>query len=327
MKYRDLGKTGFKVSELSFGTWAIGGAWGSTNDTEALKGLEYAMSQGVNFFDTADVYGDGHAEELLAKATKGKEQEIHVASKFCRAGDIHDPETYSEGKVREFLEASLRRLGREQMDLYQIHCPPKEIIKNGDVFEVLDKLQQEGKIRNYGVSVETAEEGLLAMENKNVSTLQVIFNIFRQKPARELFSAAQEKEVGILARVPLASGLLTGKFKENHIFEEDDHRRFNADGQAFNVGETFAGLPFNTGVTLSRELEWITEGRGNMARAALKWILEHEAVSAVIPGFKREEQVQDLLQTQEAKEFSKEEMEKLKSFYDNQVHDNIRGPY
>lgn len=327
MQYRDLGKTGLKVSELSFGTWAIGGAWGSTNDTEAIKGLEYAMSQGVNFFDTADVYGDGHAEELLAKATKGKEEEIHVASKFCRAGDIHDPETYSEGKVREYLEASLRRLGREQLDLYQIHCPPKEILEDGAVFEVLDKLQQEGKIRNYGVSVETVEEGLLSMEYKNVSTLQVIFNLFRQKPARELFPAAQGKGVGILARVPLASGLLTGKFKEDHTFEEDDHRRFNADGQAFNVGETFAGIPFSTGVALSRELEWIAEGRGNMARASLKWILEHEAVSAVIPGFKREEQVQDTLQTLNADSYSTEELKKLKEFYDRQVHDIIRGAY
>lgn len=327
MNYRNLGSTGIKVSELSFGTWAIGGSWGSTNDTEALKGLEYAIGKGVNFFDTADVYGDGHAEELLKKATNGKEKEIYIASKFCRAGDIHNPENYSEEKVREYLEGTLRRLGREQLDLYQIHCPPQEIIEQGAVFEVLDKLKKEGKIGHYGVSVETVEEGLASMKHPNVEVLQVIFNIFRQKPAKELFPEAMEKGVGILARVPLASGLLTGKFNEGHVFEQDDHRSFNADGQAFNVGETFAGLPFATGVTLSRELSWIAEDRGTMTQAAIKWILEHEAVSAVIPGFKREEQVVDTLQALDVKSFKKDELDKLEYFYDQEVHDLIRGPY
>ncbi|GAE92220.1 aldo/keto reductase [Gracilibacillus boraciitolerans JCM 21714] len=249
MQYRQFGKTDMKISELSFGTWAIGGSWGGkTNDEDALNGLARAMDAGVNFFDTADVYGDGRSEELLAKATKGKEDKIHIATKFCRAGDINDPKTYSEASVTEYVENSLRRLQRDQLDLIQIHCPPIEILRDGAVFEVLDKLQQQGKIRHYGgVSVETVEEGLVSMENQNVAALQVIFNIFRQKPVTELFPVAKEKNVGILARVPLASGLLTGKFSTDHKFEEDDHRQFNRNGEAFNVGETFAGLPFEKG--------------------------------------------------------------------------------
>ncbi|WP_407270199.1 aldo/keto reductase [Radiobacillus sp. PE A8.2] len=327
MKYRKLGNTGLNVSELSFGTWAIGGSWGKTSDEEALNGLSRAMDAGVNFFDTADVYGDGHSEELLAKATKGKEDKIHVATKFCRAGDIHDLQTYSEQSVTDYCDASLKRLEREQIDLFQIHCPPFEILKEGSVFEVLDKLQAQGKIRNYGVSVETVEEALFCLEQPNVSTLQVIFNIFRQKPMDELFPKALEKGVGILARVPLASGLLTGKFNSNHQFESDDHRNFNRDGDAFNVGETFAGLPFEKGVELSRQLEWIATDRGNMTRASLKWILEHEAISTVIPGFKTVKQVEDNLEAVKVPDFTDKEMQRLMDFYNNEIHQHIRGAY
>lgn len=327
MQYRKLGKTGMQISELSFGTWAIGGAWGKTDDKEALNGLARAMDAGVNFFDTADVYGDGHSEELLAKATKGKEDKIYIATKFCRAGNIHDPVNYSEKAVTEYVENSLRRLEREQLDLIQIHCPPVDIIRDGRVFEVLDKLKKQGKILNYGVSVESVEEGLLAMENPNVTALQVIFNIFRQKPIAELFPVAQEKHVGILARVPLASGLLTGKFSVNHQFEEDDHRQFNQNGESFNIGETFAGLPFEKGVELSRQLAWIQENRGNMAKAALKWVLQHEQVSSVIPGFKNVKQVEDNLAAVNVSDFSKEELTRLEKFYQEKVHAHIRGSY
>ncbi len=220
MKYNQLGNTDLHISELSFGTWAIGGSWGKSDDKEALRGLERAMELGVNFFDTADVYGDGHSEELLAKATKGKEDKIYIATKFCRAGDIHDLHTYSKEQVRAYCEASLRRLGRDRIDLFQIHCPPFEIIKEGSVFHVLDQLQQEGKIRYYGVSVESMDEGLFVIENNpNVRALQIIFNVLRQKPLKELLPKAIDKKVGILARVPLASGLLTGKFSKNTSFE------------------------------------------------------------------------------------------------------------
>ncbi|UQZ36650.1 aldo/keto reductase [Paenibacillus sp. PK3_47] len=325
MNYRKLGNTGLSVSEVSFGTWAIGGDWGNSSDEDGLKGLELAMEQGVNFFDTADVYGGGHAEELLAKATKGKEDEVHIATKFCRAGDIHDPDNYSARRVSEYAEQSLRRLQREAIDLYQIHCPPIDILRDGSVFAVLDKLKSEGKIRHYGVSVETIEEGLLCLNYPGVEALQVIFNLFRQQPALELFPRAAEQGVGILVRLPLASGLLTGKFNENSTFQANDHRNFNANGEQFNVGETFAGLPFAKGVELARSLEWISEGRDNMARASMRWILDHPAVSCVIPGFKNKTQVSDNLKTIEIPSFTPAEMERLASFYQDEVAPHIRG--
>ncbi|BCB02519.1 aldo/keto reductase [Bacillus sp. KH172YL63] len=327
MKYNRLGNTDLKVSELSFGTWAIGGSWGKVNDREALDALDRAMDEGVNFFDTADVYGDGHSEELLAKATKGKESSVHVATKFCRSGDIHDPETYSMDRVRAFCENSLRRLNRESIDLYQIHCPPMEILKDGRVFEVLEKLKDEGKIRHYGVSVETIEEGIFCLEQTQVSSLQVIFNLLRQKPLEKLFPMAADRNVGILARVPLASGLLTGKFTKNSTFEQDDHRHFNRNGDAFNVGETFGGLAFQTGVELSDELDWIGHERGNRTRAAIKWILQQEEVTTVIPGFRNVKQVEDNLAALHVKDFSQEEMQKLHDFYKQRVHPHIRGAY
>ncbi|APH06210.1 aldo/keto reductase [Bacillus weihaiensis] len=327
MNYRQLGNTDLTISELSFGTWAIGGSWGKSDDQEALRGLERAMDAGVNFFDTADVYGDGHSEELLAKATKGKEDKIHIATKFCRKGDIFDPATYSEKTVTEYCEASLKRLQRDTIDLYQIHCAPFDVLKNGQVFEVLDKLQQQGKIRHYGVSVETVEEGLFCLDQSNVKALQVIFNIFRQKAIPELLPQAKEKGVGLLARVPLASGLLTGKFSKQATFEADDHRHFNKDGEAFNVGETFAGVEFAKGVELSQQLHWISEGRGNMARAALRWILDHEEITTVIPGFKTVKQVEDNLQAIEVPSFSEGDLKKVSDFYQTEIHPNIRGVY
>ncbi len=327
MNYRELGNTGIKISEVSFGTWAIGGAWGKTSDTEALRSLEFAMDQGVNFFDTADVYGDGHSEELLAKATKGKEDKIHIATKFCRQGDIFDPKNYSYEQVSKYCENSLRRLNREAIDLYQIHCPATEILRDGSVFEVLDRLQREGKIRHYGVSVETVEEGLICLENPNVKSLQIIFNMFRQKPLEELIHEAYKKGVGLLVRLPLASGLLTGKFTADHVFEEDDHRRFNENGEAFNVGETFAGLGFRKGVELADQLKWIATGRNSMASAALRWILDQREITCIIPGFKNVKQVQNNLSALEEKPFTKEETEKIQRFYHENVKEFIRGAY
>jgi aryl-alcohol dehydrogenase-like predicted oxidoreductase len=327
MNYRQLGSTELHVSEISFGTWAIGGSWGKVSDEESLKALDCAIGAGVNFFDTADVYGAGHSEQLLAKATKGKEDSIYIATKFCRSADIHDPETYSEERVRAFCEASLSRLNRERIDLYQIHCPPPAILQDGSVFGVLDKLQQEGKIRHYGVSVESVEEGLLCLEQPNVKALQVILNIFRQKALAQLLPKAKEDGVGILARLPLASGLLTGKFKEDSAFEPDDHRSFNRDGASFNVGETFAGLEFARGVALSRDLAWIAEGRTSMTRAALRWLLDQPEVTCVIPGFKSAAQVEDNLAALEVPSFSEEELARLAAFYQNNVHPHIRGVY
>ncbi|MCJ8006082.1 aldo/keto reductase [Lederbergia wuyishanensis] len=327
MKYRPLGNTGINVSEVSFGTWAIGGSWGKTNDEESLRALEYAIDKGVNFFDTADVYGDGHSEELLAKATKGKEDKVFIATKFCRAGDIHSPDNYTYEAVRTYCEDSLKRLNREAIDLYQVHCPPFAILKDGKVFEVLDRLQEEGKIRHYGVSVETVEEGLFCLDNPNLKALQVIFNIFRQKPLEELFPKAKEKGVGILVRLPLASGLLTGKFTKEHTFENDDHRHFNENGESFNVGETFAGLGFHKGLELSDQLRWIAEDRTSMATASLRWILDQQDISCVIPGFKNKKQIEQNLGSLQEKPFSNEELERLNTFYREKVKDYIRGPY
>ncbi|QMV44204.1 aldo/keto reductase [Cohnella cholangitidis] len=327
MKYRPLGKTGMNVSEISFGTWAIGGSWGQTDEKESLRALDKAMDEGVNFFDTADVYGDGKSERLLSQATKGKEDRIYIATKFCRAGDIHDPATYSEERIREWCEGSLKRLNREAIDLYQIHCPPLAILQEGSVFEALDKLQSEGKIRAYGVSVESVEEGLFCLNQPGVQALQIIFNLLRQKPLAQLLPKAQEREVGLLVRLPLASGLLTGKFSAETKFEDQDHRNFNRDGQHFNVGETFGGLPFAKGVELSRELAWIAEGRENMTRAALRWILDQPEISCVIPGFKNVRQVEDNLAAQAVPSFAKTELERLSAFYTERVYEHIRGSY
>jgi aryl-alcohol dehydrogenase-like predicted oxidoreductase len=327
MKYRPLGKTGINVSEISFGTWAIGGSWGQTDDTESLRALDKAMDEGVNFFDTADVYGDGKSERLLAQATKGKEDRVYVATKFCRSGDIHDLKSYSEAQVREWCEASLKRLNRETIDLYQIHCPPFAILKDGSVFGVLDKLQAEGKIRAYGVSVESVEEGLYCLKQPGVQALQIIFNLFRQKPLEELLPKAQEREVGLLVRLPLASGLLTGKFSKESKFEAEDHRSFNRDGQHFNVGETFAGLPFERGVALSRELAWISDGRESMTHAALRWILDCPEITCVIPGFKNVRQVEHNLASQSVPSFTASEQERLRAFYTENVNKHIRGSY
>lgn len=327
MKYRPLGRTGLQVSEISFGTWAIGGSWGQTDEAESIRALDKAIDEGVNFFDTADVYGDGRSERLLAKATKGKEDRIHIATKFCRAGDIHDPATYSERQVREWCEASLKRLERETIDLYQIHCPPLAILKEGSIFGVLDKLQAEGKIRAYGVSVETVEEGLFCLEQPGVQALQIIFNLFRQKMIDELFPRAREREAGLLVRLPLASGLLTGKFTEGSAFEAGDHRSFNRNGEQFNVGETFAGLPFEKGVALARELAWIAEGRDSLTRASLRWILDFPEISCVIPGFKNVGQVEDNLAAQNVPSFTDEEKDRIRAFYEEHVREHIRGAY
>lgn len=325
MNYRQLGGTDLRISEVSFGTWAIGGDWGNSSDEEALRGLRRAMEAGVNFFDTADVYGGGHAEKLLAEATRGREDEIHIATKFCRAGDIHDPATYSEESVRRYCEDSLRRLGRERIDLYQIHCPPTGILQDGAVFGVLDKLKAEGKIRHYGVSVETVEQGMLCLDVPGVDALQIIFNLLRQSATERLLPEAEAKSKGILVRLPLASGLLTGKFTKGSTFAANDHRNFNANGEQFNVGETFAGLPFDKGVELADELSWIAESREDMARASMRWILDQPGVSTIIPGFKNVRQIENNLGAAQVPSFSAEENRRLAEFYRERVVPHVRG--
>jgi aryl-alcohol dehydrogenase-like predicted oxidoreductase len=321
---RVFGQTGLEVSEVSFGTWALGGDWGDVPEPDAVAGINTAIDAGVNLFDTADVYGRGRAEELLGRVV-GRRSEILIATKFCRWDDVGDRRSYEEARVRAYCEASLRRLGRETIDLYQIHCPPTDVIERGEVFEVLRTLRREGKIREFGVSVETAAQGRLALQHDGVAALQVIFNIFRQNLVEELFPQVEAAGVGILARVPLASGLLTGKFTASSTFSPDDHRSYNREGESFNVGETFAGVPFELGVELAEELQWIAEGRGTMAAAALRWVLDDPHVSAVIPGFKSVRQVEQNLAAATVKPFSREEIDRLAAFFRERVRPHVKG--
>jgi aryl-alcohol dehydrogenase-like predicted oxidoreductase len=321
---RALGRTGLEVSEISFGTWAIGGDWGAVPEGDALAAVQLAVDAGVNLFDTADVYGRGRSEELLGRAV-GNRPDVLVATKFCRWDDVADPASYGEKRVRGYCEASLRRLRREAIDVYQVHSPPTEVIERGEVFDVLRTLQREGKVRSFGVSVETAAQGRVALEHEGVTVLQVIFNIFRQNLVDELFPQVEAAGAGVLARIPLASGLLTGKFTRETTFSPDDHRNYNLDGAAFNVGETFAGVPFELGVELAGELRWIADGRGTMAAAALRFVLDDPNVSAAIPGFKSRRQVEENLAAASVPPFTSAELQRLAGFYRERVRPHIRG--
>ncbi len=273
MKYRVLGRTGWEVSEISFGAWAIGGAWGHVSDDDAVGALHAAIDRGVNFIDTADVYGDGRSERLVAGVLKERKERIYVATKAGRRLDPHVSAGYNRGNLNGFVERSLRNLGTETIDLLQLHCPPTEVYCRPEVFGVLDDMVQAGKLRHYGVSVEKVEEGLKALEYPNVQSVQIIFNIFRQRPADYFFARAREKKVGILARVPLASGLLTGKMSGASSFPADDHRNFNRHGEAFDVGETFSGVDFDAGLRAVEELRALVPPGASLAQFALRWIL------------------------------------------------------
>ena len=285
MEYRDLGQTGMRVSEISLGTWAFGDGWGTVSEDDALGALNRAVDLGVNFLDTADVYGDGRSERLIARLLKDRpNDEIQVATKAGRRLDPHTPEGYDYDHLSAFVESSLTNLGVEALDLLQLHCPPTEVYRQDSTFEALDRLQEAGKVRNYGVSVEKVEEARMALDYPGVATVQIIFNIFRQKPAEEFFPLAEERNVGILARVPLASGSLSGKMRSDREFSEDDHRNFNREGQAFDRGETFSGVDFETGLLAAEELKELVPEGNTLAQFALRWILMHPAVSCAIPG-------------------------------------------
>jgi len=293
MKYRDLGKTGFKVSEVGFGSWAIGGDWGTVNDEESTAVLEQAVELGINFFDTADVYGMGRSEKLVSRFKKLPDKTIIIATKAGRKLQPHIAAKYTPENIRRFIEDSLKNMKMDFLDLLQLHCPPTEVYYKPELFQALDKMQLEGLIKNYGVSVEKVEEALKAIEYPGVKTVQIIFNMFRQRPAELFFKEAFKKEIGIIVRVPLASGLLTGKMKKDTTFEKNDHRFYNRHGEAFDVGETFAGVPFNIGLEAVEELKKIKPEGMTMAQFALKWILMHKAVSTVIPGGKKRYQVEN----------------------------------
>lgn len=291
MHYRPLGRTGWKVSEISFGAWAIGGAWGKVSDADSLAALNAAVDCGVNFIDTADVYGSGRSERLIARLKKERKEEIVVATKAGRHLPRQTVSGYSRQNLTAWVEDSLRNLSVEVIDLLQLHCPPTELYSHAEVFGTLDDLVKTGKIRYYGVSVEKVEEALQAIEYPNVHTVQIIFNCFRQRPAEVFFPQAVRKQVGILARVPLASGMLTGKLRPDSQFAADDHRNFNRQGESFDVGETFSGVDYERGLRAVDELRKLLPNGLSMSQFALRWILMFEAVTCAIPGGKRPEQV------------------------------------
>jgi aryl-alcohol dehydrogenase-like predicted oxidoreductase len=292
MELRRLGKTGHDVSVIGFGAWAIGGSWGETNDAESLAAMHAAVDAGVTFFDTADVYGDGRSEKLIAQLLRERDESLVVATKFGRRAP-QDVGEFTYDNLRGWLERSRENLGVDVVDLVQLHCPPWEAYYTPSVFEACERLVEEGIVRAYGVSVEKVEEALKALEYPSVATIQIIFNIFRQRPAELLFEQARQRDVGLIIRVPLASGLLTGKFSKDTQFAADDHRAFNRHGEEFDVGETFAGVDYATGVEAAEGLKALLPPGVTLAQLALRWILDHDAVSTVIAGAKTSEQVRD----------------------------------
>lgn len=328
MKKRIFGKTGFEISEVGLGCWQLGGlCWGDVDEQQALQLLQASVDQGVNFFDTADVYGQGRSEQLIGTFLKQCREEIFVATKIGRFPEPGWPDNFTKASMEKHVDASIKRLGVEALDLVQLHCIPTEQLEKGEVFDSLRDFKRKGKIRDFGVSVESMDEALLCIKEEGVASLQIIFNIFRQKPISTLFDKAIETETAIIARVPLASGLLSGKLTMETKFPENDHRNFNANGEMFNVGETFAGLPFEKGVALSQQINKIVPEGITMAQTALRWILDHDAVSVVIPGATRAEHVVSNCNVSELAPLSDQLYDKLKSLYKAEVHDHIRGPY
>jgi len=292
MQYKPLGRTGFEVSSISFGAWAIGGTWGTVDDAEALRTLHRALDLGVNFFDTADVYGDGHSERLLARLRQERREPFWVATKIGRRSNPHTAESYTRANLTAYVERCLTNLGVAAIDLLQIHCPPTDVFYMPEVFGVFDDLVKAGKVRFYGASVERAEEGLKALEYPQIQSLQVVFNILRQRPAELLFPRAQERQVGILARLPLSSGMLTGKLTRATQFHPDDHRSFNREGAAFSRGETFSGFDYEKSLLVVEKLRALLPQDMTLPELALRFIASFPAVTCSIPGARRREQVE-----------------------------------
>ena len=319
VKLRTLGRTGFEISTVSFGAWAIGGTWGQVDDSESLAALHKALDLGVNFFDTADVYGDGHSERLLARLRRERKDPFWITTKAGRRSSPHVPDQYHYENLRGWVERSLKNLETDAIDLLQLHCPPTDVYYRPDVFGALDRLVKEGKIRHYGVSVERVEEALKAIEFPGVESVQLIFNLLRRRPADLLFQRALEKRVGILARLPLSSGLLAGKLTANTKFANDDHRNFNRKGEAFDRGETFSGIDYQVGLEIVEELRRLVPEGMTLAELALRWILDHEAVTCAIPGAKRPTQVVENARAADLPPLPPELHRALEKLYDERV--------
>jgi aryl-alcohol dehydrogenase-like predicted oxidoreductase len=319
MNYRELGRTGCQVSEISFGAWAIGGSWGGVDDRESLASLHRAVDLGVNFFDTADVYGDGRSERLLAQLRRERSEELIIATKAGRRLDPHVAGGYSRENLRAFIDRSLQNLKSDTLDLLQLHCPPTDVYYHPAVFEALDDFVKQGKIRFYGVSVERVEEALKAIEYPGVQSVQIIFNMFRQRPAERFFAEGKKRRVGILARVPLASGLLTGKFTVQSKFADDDHRTFNRRGEEFDRGETFSGVDYETGLQAVEELRSLMPAGMTMVQFALRWILMFDAVTCAFPGAKLTAQVEQNTAAAEFPPLDEETMVAVREIYERRI--------
>ncbi|MBN2535169.1 MAG: aldo/keto reductase [Spirochaetales bacterium] len=324
MKYRLLGKTGFEVSEISLGTWQVGGKWGETfNKKNAEEIIHCAIDSGINFIDTADVYSDGLSEHVVASVVKTRKERVYIATKCGRKINPHISEGYTPAILQKYVEDSLKNMDMDCLDLIQLHCPPTEVYYRPEIFELFDKLKDQGKIAHLGVSVEKAEEALKAIEYPNVTTIQIIFNMFRHRPAELFFSQAKKRNIGIIVRVPLASGLLSGRMTSRTTFHKGDHRFFNRNGEAFDKGETFSGVDFTRGLHAVDELLQVFPEKTNLAIKALKWILMFDEVSCVIPGASKKEHVMSNVQASDDRELTEEEMNKVKEIYDKYIKNPV----
>jgi aryl-alcohol dehydrogenase-like predicted oxidoreductase len=324
MEYRTLGRTDWQVSAVSFGAWAVGGdSFGAVNQDESMAALHRALDRGVNFFDTADVYGDGTSERLFARLRKERKDPFYVTTKAGRRLPRQSVEGYSKKNLTAWIDRSLKNLGTDAIDLLQLHCPPTDLYYHPEAFGTLDDLVKAGKIRFYGVSVERVEEALKAIEFPGVQSVQIIYNIFRQRPADLFFAEARRRKVGILARLPLSSGLLAGKMTRESTFSPDDHRNFNRQGAAFDRGETFSGVPFEVGLDAVEALRELVPAGESMAGFALRWILMHEAVTCVIPGAKRPAQVDENCAAAALPPLSDETMADVRELYETKIRQHV----
>ena len=323
MKYRVLGKTGFNISEVSLGTWQLGSKWGAEfNQENAMQTLEAAYKEGINFFDTADIYQGGLSEKAIGEFIQDKKDKVFVVTKCGRKLNPHNAQGYNEKKIREFVDASLKNMNVKSLDLILLHCPPTEAYDDKALFKALDELKAEGKIKNYGVSVEKVEEAIKALDY-DISAVEIIFNMFRLKPSEEFFKLAKEKNVGIIVRVPLASGMLTGKYNMNTEFSKDDHRNYNRNGEFFDKGETFSGVDYETGIKAANEIKEKLK-TDSLAMSALKYILMYDEVSTVIPGASRPSQISDNAKASELPSFTEEEMNIVKEIYDRDIKNSVK---
>lgn len=316
MNFRRFGKTNQNISEIGLGTWQVGGKWGSPFDHKLAENiLNTAADNGINFIDTADVYSDGESEKAIGNFLKTRSEKFFVATKCGRQINPHTNEGYTPAVLRKFVEDSLKRLQLETLDLVQLHCPPTQVFYRPEIFGLFEDLKVEGKVQNLGISVEKVEEALKGIEFDNVVSVQIIFNMFRQRPAELFFEQAKKKDVGVIVRVPLASGLLTGKYTKDTSFDAGDHRFFNRNGEMFDKGETFSGIDYNTGLEAVAELKELFSGQLNLAEIALRWILMFENVSTVIPGASRPDQVTENLKCSQQPALSDLQMSKVKEIY------------